>query len=533
MNQQNGAEAMLASLINAGVEICFANPGTSEMQMVAAMDKISGMRPVLVLFEGVASGAADGYGRIADKPAATMLHLGPGLSNAMANLHNARRAHTPMLNLIGDHASSHAQYDAPLASDIVGQANTVCDWVRVAESAEDLARCGVEAVQQSQQGAGQVTSVVVPADFAWTPVNQQCAPLAPPVRETVSDKKIEAIAEQLQDGGNNALMLGGVALRKRGLTAAGRIARKLGIQVFSETFPTRWQRGAGLFQPTPVPYLAELAITTLKGLDKLVLVGAKAPVAFFAYPNLPGQLTDESTELLSLASVDEDLDAALEALAERLGAHQAPEVAQRATPPAPREELCMIGVGAVIAELMPENCIVSEEAVTGSFGFYPMTQGAAPHEVLTVTGGAIGQGLPVAAGAALAAPERKVLCLHGDGGAMYTPQSLWTIARENLDVTIVIYKNNSYSILNLELMRTGASGQAEQARSLLDLSNPIIDWVGLATSMGIPASSANTVADFRHQFADAMAQQGPRLIEAELVEMDLLAAVAAMAKEKS
>ncbi|WP_426417249.1 acetolactate synthase large subunit [Aestuariirhabdus sp. LZHN29] len=532
MSQQNGAEAMLASLIEAGVEVCFANPGTSEMQMVAAMDKVEGMRPVLVLFEGVASGAADGYGRIAGKPAATMLHLGPGLSNAMANLHNARRAHTPMVNLIGDHTSSHAQFDAPLASDIVGQASTVNDWVRVAESADDLSSSAMAAVQASMEGAGKVTSLVVPADCAWTPVSQQAKPLPTPTRAIVDNSRIEEIAERLRGGGNNALLLGGIALRKRGLNAAGRIAKKLGIRILGETFPARWQRGAGLFSPDTVPYLAEMAMGALKGLDNLVLVGAKAPVAFFGYPNLPSRLSEETTELPQLASVDEDIDDALEKLADLLGAVEAPDLPERFTPPPPRAELCPMGVGSVIAELMPENCIVSEEAVTGSFGFYPMTQGAAPHEVLTVTGGSIGQGLPVAVGAALAAPERKVLCLHGDGGAMYTPQSLWSMARESLDITVVIYKNNSYAILNLELMRTGASGQAEQARSLLDLENPIIDWVSLARSMGVKASSARTVAEFREQFGEAMAERGPRLIEAELVEMDLLAAVAAMAQQQ-
>jgi acetolactate synthase-1/2/3 large subunit len=528
----NGADTLLGALVDAGVEVCFANPGTSEMQMVTAMDHVEGMHPVLVLFEGVATGAADGYGRMTDKPAATMLHLGPGLSNGMANLHNARRAHTPMVNLVGDHATTHLELDAPLTSDIVAQANTVCDWVTVNGSANTLATDGINAVVAAYQGAGQVATLVVPANHAWDVIE---APLAnklfeKPVQARVGRDKISQAAASLRQGDKQvALLLGGRGLRDRALDAAGRISRATGARVLSETFPARWRRGAGIFSPQPVPYFAELAQGMLRDLDTIILLGAKAPVAFFAYPGLPGVLTAPGTELQLLATVDEDVEEALVALALELDAAKPGESQARISPPPPQEELCPAGVGAVIAEFMPENSIVSEEAATSSLGFYPMTAGAAAHDVLSLTGGSIGQGLPVAIGAAIACPDRKVISLLGDGCAMYTIQSLWTLVRENLDVTVVVYKNNSYAILNIELMRTGAGEGGDKARSLMSLDNPELDWIAMARSMGVSARRVVTVEDFRSAFSEAMTQRGPRLIEVCLAEIDWIAALKKMA----
>lgn len=521
----NGAESLLKSLIDAGVEVCFANPGTSEMHMVAAMDRIEGMHPVLVLFEGVATGAADGYGRMADKPAATLLHLGPGLSNGMANLHNARRAHTPIVNLIGDHATYHLQYDAPLRADIVGQANTVCDWVKVNETAYTLGADAVEAVAAACEGAGQVTSLVVPANCAWEDADASAQPWPRAQPKKVDRVLLKQVAGHIKSQEGAAILLGGRALREDGLYAAGRIAAATGVRIFCETFPARWQRGAGRFTPERVPYLAEMAIDVLKDVQTLVLVGAKEPVAFFAYPNVPSKLCSESCDVVALADVHADLEEVLIALAELLDAPEEIETQPAVTPPAPSEQLCPMGVGSVIAELLPENAIVSEEAATSSFGFYPMTDGAAKHDVLCLTGGSIGQGLPVAVGAATACPDRKVVCLHGDGGAMYTVQSLWTMARENLDVTVVIYNNSSYAILNLELMRVGAEGKGEKALSLLDLNNPSMNWVDIAKGLGIAAYSADTVADFHEQFGNAMKQKGPVLLEAKIAPLDFSGAV--------
>lgn len=510
----NGAEALLKTLIDAGVEVCFANPGTSEMHMVAAMDRIDGMRPILVLFEGVASGAADGYGRMADKPAATLLHLGPGLSNSMANQHNARRAHSPIVNLIGDHATYHLEFDAPLSADIVGQANTVCDWVKVNASAGTLAEDVAEAIAAAQTGAGQVTALVVPANCAWEEAPGTAAALPVPACAKVEDATLNSVAELLKGGANNALLLGGKSLREDALHAAGRIAAATGARIIAETFPTRWQRGEGRYTPERLPYLAEMAIDTLKDVENLVLVGAKAPVAFFAYPNVPSVLTPEKCEVVKLATVDDDLSDALLRLAEAVDAPAEIELQAREQHDAPAEKLCPMGVATVINDLMPENTIISEEAATSSMMFYPFTNGARKHEVMTLTGGSIGQGLPVALGAAVACPDQKVLCLHGDGGAMYTVQSLWTAVRENLDITFVIYNNSSYAILNLEFMRVGAEGNGEKALSLLDLNNPGINWVDIAKGQGMKATRAETVAEFSEQFAAAMEQTGPVLIEA-------------------
>ncbi|MEI6895410.1 MAG: acetolactate synthase large subunit [Colwellia sp.] len=529
----NGAEAMLTSLVGAGVEVCFANPGTSEMQMVAALDRVDGMRPVLALFEGVASGAADGYGRMADKPAATVLHMGPGLSNAMANLHNAQRAQTPMVNLIGDHASAHLQFDAPLTADIKGQAKTVCHQVKTCKSASNLPHDAIEIVQAAKTNEGQVCSLIIPANTAWEDsASVEVTPIQF-AKKKVPLLRIQAIADILKNDQCNAMLLGGKALREEGLKAAGRIFKATGTRILNETLPARRKRGAGVFPTETVPYLAEIAIQFLKPFDNIVLAGAKAPVGFFAYPNVPSQLHSEHTSLPLLCAIDEDITDALITLAKILNATEDADTQPRITPPAPRNELCPMGVGAILAECMPENTIVVDEANTASLAIHPMTQGAARHDILGLTGGSIGIGLPMALGAAIACPDRKVICLEGDGSGMYTPQALWSIARENLDVTVVILKNNSYAILDLELQRTGAKvaeGNASKARSLLSLENPTLDWIKLSEGMGVPATNASTVAQFRHQFSQAMNTRGPRLIQATLIKVDLAAAMAELMK---
>ena len=517
----NGAQSLLKALIASGVEVCFANPGTSEMHLVAAMDNINGMRPVLVLFEGVATGAADGYGRMAGKPAVTLLHLGPGLSNGMANLHNARRARTPIVNLIGDHASYHLQYDSPLTADIVGQARTVSDWVKVNASAESLGADALAAILAAQHGAGMIASLVVPANHAWEAASGDVAVKVPPAPKKVAPQLIAQAAEKIRSANNVAILLGGKALREDALYAAGRIAAASGARILCETFPARWQRGAGRFMPERIPYLAEMAIDRLSEVDTLILVGATEPVAFFAYPNVPGKLCAETCEMVPLADAHADLNDVLQTLAQHLDAPETIATQARHNLPAPGGQLCAAGVGAVISKLMPDNTIISEEAATSSFGFYPMTEGAAKHEILSLTGGSIGQGLPVAVGAALACPDRKVICLHGDGGAMYTMQSLWTLAREKLDVTVIIYNNSSYAILELELARVGAHGDGDRARSLLNLNNPGLNWVALAQGMGISAYAADTVSEFEQQFAKAMRQRGPVLLEARIQPLNI------------
>ncbi|TQV86189.1 acetolactate synthase large subunit [Exilibacterium tricleocarpae] len=510
----NGAESLLQSLIDAGVEVCFANPGTSEMQLVAAIDKIPGMRPILGLFEGVVTGAADGYGRMADKPAATLLHLGPGFANGMANLHNAGRAFTPIVNIIGDHATYHLPLDAPLTSDVPGYAALTSDWVKICASAESMAADGVAAVAAAM--AGRQANLIVPADHAWTEGGEVAAPLAVAPRPGIPQERIAAAADLLRSGEPGCLFLGGMALRERGLKAASRIAAATGTRLISEVFPARLQRGVGRPKIERLPYFGEMAADMLGTFTHMVMVGAKAPVSFFAYPDKPGTLWPPNCNLLQLADPHQDQIAALEALAEHLQAPAPPAIDEPALPDIPTGPLTAETVGAVIANLLPAQAIVSDEANTAgafSFGYF---DGAAPHDWLTLTGGAIGQGLPAALGAAIACPDRKVINLQADGSAMYTNQALWTMARENLDVCVVLYNNSSYAILNLELLRVGVEQPGARAKSMLELDNPRIEWTQIAAGMGVSASRATTTEEFQAQFEAAMAARGPRLIEVVL-----------------
>jgi acetolactate synthase-1/2/3 large subunit len=515
----NGAENLLQTLVAAGVEVCFANPGTSEMHLVAAIGKTAAMRPVLCLFEGVASGAADGYARMTDRPALTLLHVGSGFANSMANQHNARRACVPLVNMVGDHATYHLQYDAPLTSDVPGHASLVSDYVRVSESADDLAQAGADAVQASLRGAGRVVTFIAPADHAWEEAVEAVAPREPAGLETADGDAVEAAVEALQNGRRTVLFLGGRALREDALLAAGRIAAHTGARLFCEVFPTRLQRGAGRVVVPRLPYFAESAIEALAEFEQLVLVGAPAPVAFFAYPGQPSWLAPAGCEILTLATVDQDAAAALDAVAGRLGAVAAPALAEAAPElPPPSGELNPVAIGQSLTRLLPTDAVVVDEAATCGLGIFPTTARAARHDWLTLTGGAIGIGLPLALGAAIACPERKVVALQADGSAMYTLQALWSMARERTDVVIVIMNNRSYAILHIELARVGAGRPTPKTLSMLDLSRPDLDFVALARGMGVPATRATTAEEFDLQLAEAMGQPGPRLIEAMVVQ---------------
>ena len=511
----NGAESLLQTLVDAGVEVCFANPGTSEMHFVSAVDRVPGMRPVLGLFEGVVTGMADGYARMAGKPAATLLHLGPGLANGLANLHNARRAASPIVNIVGDHATSHQQYDAPLASDIVGFARPVSGWVHSSRSAGQLASDGARAVQAARQAPGQIATLIVPADVAWLEGGHPAPSLALAAPAEVSDAAVAAAAAALRAGGA-ALLLRGAALQGDGLVAAGRIAAATGCRLLCDTFAPRLERGAGRVPIARLPYFAEQLVDTLATVEQLVLVGATPPVAFFAYPGKPSWCSPDGCTITHLAHPHEDGVAALQAVAEALGASGGvASVAPLQVADAAGGKWDQFGIGRSIARHLPEGAIVSDEAATSSLGPAMALASAAPHDVLSLTGGSIGQGLPVANGAAVACPDRKVVCLHGDGGAMYTVQSLWTQAREQLDVTTVIFANRSYAILNIELMRVGAAA-GPGALSMLDIGNPALDWVALATGMGVEAVRVDSIDALDDAFASAMRARGPRLIEAVL-----------------
>ncbi|MBL8553998.1 MAG: acetolactate synthase large subunit [Phenylobacterium sp.] len=509
----NGADALIRTLADNGVTACFANPGTSEMQFVAALDREPRMSAVLCLFEGVATGAADGYGRMADRPAATLLHLGAGYANGGANLHNARRARTPVVNVVGDHATYHRAYDTPLSSDIAGWAAPNSAWVRSADHADRVGPLAAEAVTASLGPPGGCATLILPADSAWNATAVRGRALAPSSPVAPDAERIAEVAAGLRGAKAAGLLIGGRACRARGLAAAARLAAA-GVRVWTETFVARQRRGAGIFAPARLAYFGEVAHDELADLDTLVLVEAQAPAAFFAYPDKPSALWPEGCRIEMLAGVDEAGDVALEMLADLLEAPPAGPVACAAAPPAPQGDLFPQSAGAAIARHLPHDAIISDDAVTAGMPIFLQTASAAPHDWLMLTGGAIGQGIPLAIGAAVACPDRKVVSLNGDGAAMYTVQGLWTIAREQLDVTVVVFANGAYKILNVEFGRTGSGRPGPAARRLLDLGRPTIAWTTLAESLGVPATRCETAEAFDAAFASAMGRRGPRLIEA-------------------
>jgi acetolactate synthase I/II/III large subunit len=513
----NGAESLIRTAAVAGVEICFANPGTTEMPLVAALDAVPGVRAVLGLFEGVCTGAADGYGRMRGSPALTLLHLGPGFANGIANLHNARRARTPVVNLIGDHATWHRAADAPLASDIVSLASPVSGWVRSCRRAEDLAADGAAAIEAALTPPGQVATLIVPADAQWEAAPGPALPRRRPEPPPVAGEQVDAAATALRGAGPAVLLLGGPALGDRGLRAAARVAAASGCRVFHETFFSRMERGGALPSFERLPYFPEQVVKTLEGVATLVRAGAREPVAFFGYPGGPSRLVPAGCVMLVLAEPAGDAAAALEALAEALGAPAAPPPPRRPEAPAlPSGPLDVASLGRVFAALQPEGAIVVDEGATSGAACFGLAAAAPRHTWLALTGGAIGQGLPCAVGAALACPDRKVIALQADGGAMYTIQSLWTMAREQLDVVTVICANRSYRILQIELARAGIAEPGPQARALTDLSHPELDFAGLARSLGVPATRADDAETLARDLRRALAEPGPALIEARL-----------------
>ena len=515
----NGAQAMLKTLVKAGVRVCFTNPGTSEMHFVAALDGEPGMRAVLTLFEGVASGAADGYARMSGEVAATLLHLGCGLGNGLANLHNARKARVPILNIVGDHATYHVRYDAQLQSDIETVARNVSTWVRTVKSPQTLCTDTAEAIAVSQGAPRQIATLIVPADVSWSE-GAQVAPVQPvPARPQVSPDRLQAIAGVLSaHPGKTLILLGGAALYGEGLELAARIAAHRGVRLLAEVFPARIARGAGLPHVERLAYFAEMAAVQLRGVRHLILVDAKSPVSFFAYPGKKSDLLPSGCEVHELARLDEDAIASLRALAERLGAmNQAPQLQAPQRPPLPQAHLSAEKTCQIIAHLLPERAIIVDEAQTSGVSLPMWSAGAPAHDVLTLTGGAIGQGLPLAVGAAIACPDRPVLALIGDGAAMCTLQALWTLARERLNVTTLILNNRSYAILNVELQRVGAvagAKSAEKARAQLDLQQPALDFVHLGQGMGVDSVRVRTCEDLIRELERCLATPGPHLIEA-------------------
>jgi acetolactate synthase-1/2/3 large subunit len=509
----NGAQALLRTLVASGVDVCFTNPGTSEMHFVAALDTVPEMRGVLALFEGVATGAADGYGRMTDRPAATLLHLGPGLGNGLANLHNARKGRVPVVNIVGDHATYHKQFDAQLESDIETVARNVSPWVRRSASVASIGADAAEAVAIALGPPGQVATLILPADVSWSDGGLPADPAPATTAAAPRGDAVDAAALGLRSGAPAMVFVGGRALRATPLASAARVAAATGARLLAETFPTRLERGAGRVPVERLAYLAEFASAQLADTRHLVLVDAKAPVSFFAYPGKPSDLVPEGCEVYALGVDD------LDALVAAVGAEAAPIAVQPpARPGRPSGALTADSIAQAIGAVLAEGTIVSDESNTSGLWAPGHTAGAPPHDWLTLTGGAIGQGLPVALGAAVACPDRPVLALEADGSALYTLQALWTMAREALDVTVVLYNNRAYSILNMELGRVGAEA-GPVAKGLFDLSHPPIDFVALAMGLGVPASRPETAEDFTDTLERALHEPGPTLIEAVIPQI--------------
>jgi acetolactate synthase I/II/III large subunit len=530
---RNGADALTDTLLANGIDVCFANPGTSEMHFVGALDRKPQMRCVLGLFEGVVTGAADGYARMLDKPAATLLHTGPGLANGLANIHNAKRAQTPMVNIIGDHATHHLAFDAPLTSDIEGLAKPMSHWVKTVASVDDVSNDAAQAIAAARTKPGQIASLILPADVAWTSVSQSVAtivrvepPAALPPSNEVVTKVAKALVEQGVNAANTTILVSGLALRTRALNLVSQIAQTAGVRLMAQQANSRTERGAGRVPIDRVPYSVDLALKTFATTTRMILVGAKAPVGFFAYPGKPSSMLPTDCEVIELVSAEQDIDAALMMLADALRVAKKLDSQNKATAidstsviaaAVQHARLNPANISQIVAALIPDNAIVCEEAVSSGRDLFPATWGSAPHDWIQITGGAIGLGLPLALGAAIACPNRKVIDLQADGSGMYTLQALWTMARERSDVLVLLYSNRRYNILLGELKAVGAAGAdgkpGYNASRMLDLIDPSLDWVHLAKGMGVDAARVETPKQLADLMASALTKKGPFLIE--------------------
>jgi acetolactate synthase I/II/III large subunit len=513
----NGAESLVRSLVTGGVETFFTNPGTSEIHLVAALDRLAQIRCVLGLFEGVVTGAADSYARMAEKPACTLLHLGPGLANGLANLHNASRAQVPIVNLVGQHATDHLQHDTPLASDIEGIGRPYSKWLRTSVSASSVGGDGIEAIIAARRAPGQIATLIVPADVAWTDGGRVAALPALPKPALPSTATIDRAAAMLRSSVPTAILLGGNTLYGNGLALAGRIAAATGAKLLAPYPITRLQRGAGIPVVDRVQYVLEQGIEQFKEFRQLILVGTHTPMAYFAYPGKSSAFTAPECAIHCLTSPGEDYVGALAALAEAFPSSRgASEGTKSDRPHMPSGEITLPGLAAAVGALLPENTIVVDESMTSGRGLMAATKGAPHHDWLGNTGGSIGIALPLAVGAAVACPDRRVLCLTADGSAMYTLQSLWTMARESLNVTTVVFANRDYAVLKREFSYLGVGSPGTRALDMFEIGRPTIDWVRLAKGMGVPGTRVNSLDEFGKALRAGLQGEGPTLIEVPL-----------------
>ena len=511
----NGAESLVGTLLEGNVDVCFTNPGTSEMHFVAALDQYDKMRSILCLFEGCATGAADGYFRMKRTPASTLLHLGPGLANGLANLHNAKKASSGIVNIVGEHALDHIKLNAPLTSDIEGIARPVSHWVKTSKSSKDIAVDGAEAIEMANVNPGQIATLILPGDTAWNEGNAIQSIKLKNKYSTVSSNLIDEALTALREAKNPLILVGGSALEEKNLIKLAKVADKIGCPMKTDWFNARLDKGAGRVNSVRIPYVVDKAVEVLKDFDSIIIIGARRPVAFFAYPNKPGVLTQESTKFIELASLSDDITSVINELSDKVGINdnKPSTVSELKIPDIPSGPINPTSLGMVLGALIPENAIVVDESVTTGREFFYQTAGSHPHTWLNNCGGSIGFGMPVAIGAAVACPDKKVISLEGDGSAMYTVQSLWTMARENLDIVVLIFANQSYKILQGELTNVGVDNPGKSALEMLSLKDPSLDWVSVSKGMGVDAVRVDNLEDLVKNFKHGLKDKGPFLIE--------------------
>ena len=514
---QTGAEALVRTLIAGGVSTCFANPGTSEMHFVAALDRIPGIRCVLGLQENTVTGMADGYFRITRRPAATLLHCGPGYANGIANLHNARRAGSGALNIVGDHAIPHVRYDSPLTSDVDALVGATSDWHAFGTEPSRIGADAARGLAEAGAAYGRIASLVLPADVSWTSGGQTGTPQDPVAPGPPSPAAIDKAAQALRSGKEVLILLGTPAVVADLHPLLAGVARGTGASLMGSATISAQPRGRGMLDLRSIPYPVDDAVRELAPYEVLILVNCPPPTGFFLYPGRPSLMQRPDADVITLTREDQDAAAGLRALADALdiGPAAIPETEGRIAPAS--GPMTPEGLAATVARLLPTDAIIVNEALTLGGGFSAVMPHAAPCDWLTVTGGAIGGGIPLATGAAIGAqdmgrPDRRVVTLQADGSAAYTVQGLWTQAREGLPVTTLLLNNRSYAILMGEYAKVGAQ-PGPTARDMMSLDRPALDWVAIAQGFGVGAESVETVEDLEAALARALALDGPSLID--------------------
>lgn len=506
----NGSECLVGTLINHGVDLLFTNPGTSEVGLLAEIGTSEQIRAVPVLFEGIAAGAADGYFRMTGCPAATMLHVGPGLANAWSALHNAAKARSGVVNIVGQLSEAHLEYESPLKSDLLALATSVSDVVRYPLSS---ARVGIDAHAAADAAKrGKVATLVMANDVGWSDGAELATP--PGAQNTDAHGALDPAAmTALKQGPRTLFLLGGLALDVGAQRDAAAIASATGCSVMIEWANARCERGGDLPSWARIPYPVDEAVRTLAAYDTIVLCGAAEPIAFFNYRNSPSRLAAPSARVIDLHAEGADVRLALGAARRALASDPARPChppASRYTYGAPKSP---DPVSAAIAAALPEDAIIVNEAITSASDLFAASAAAPRHTWLDNLGGSIGFALPAAIGAAIGAPGRRVIALCGDGSTMYSLQGLWTMARENLDITVLVFANRAYKILINELVQASDAHLNDRTFSLLQLDNPAIGWAKLSGSLGVDATRVHSFDQLKAALTLALDTQGPRLIE--------------------